>query len=160
MGLTNAAAAAIQGVQGPAGQDGADGSSCTVLNIFGIKTIACDDGTSQVVSDGADGADGQDGAQGPQGVQGPAGISGLVTVTDQSPINSVNKNVDVECPAGTKILGGGATLIGGEGFVALDLSNAIIIGGFPDTWRGGASEINPTASNWSIIVRAICATVS
>ena len=112
VGLTNAAAAAIQGVQGPtgpqglqgaqgpAGQDGADGSSCTVLNIFGIKTIACDDGTSQVVSDGADG---QDGAQGPQGVQGPAGISGLVTVTDQSPINSVNKNFDVECPAGTKI---------------------------------------------------------
>ena len=47
------------GPAGPTGPSGTDGSSCTVTeNGNGTKTIACDDGTSVTVSDGAAGAAG------------------------------------------------------------------------------------------------------
>jgi hypothetical protein len=47
------------GPQGPPGSDGTDGTSCTVTdNGNGTKTIACGDGTSVTVADGATGAAG------------------------------------------------------------------------------------------------------
>ncbi|MBN1612478.1 MAG: hypothetical protein JW940_37955, partial [Polyangiaceae bacterium] len=54
-----------QGEAGPQGAQGPAGDSCSVMDDGdGTKTIACDDGTSVTVSDGADGQDGADGADG------------------------------------------------------------------------------------------------
>jgi hypothetical protein len=66
------------------------------------------------------------------------------------------KVADVSCPAGKKIVGGGALGLNAGGNLALDESwpvNATL-------WRARAYEVNATASNWSLRAYAICAVVA
>jgi hypothetical protein len=97
------------------------------------------------------------GPAGPAGPQGAPGVSGLEIVTVSSVSNStVGKAIEASCPAGKKLLGGGAQLFGAPGSLALDES-------FPNgaaTWRATAYEVAPTASNWTVTAYAICATVA
>lgn len=65
-----------QGMQGPPGPAGADGVSCTVATLAGVTTIACTDGSTAVVLDGAPGPQGVAGPAGPAGPQGIAGPKG------------------------------------------------------------------------------------
>lgn len=115
---------------------------------------------------GAQGAQGPQGAAGPQGPAGPAGPAGpqgqaglsqVTVVTAESASDSDgSKFVDAHCPAGKRIIGGGATLVGAYGDIALDENTPLNA----TTWRAMGFEINATGSNWSVRSHAICAVVA
>ncbi|MFN8224229.1 MAG: collagen-like protein [Gaiellales bacterium] len=106
---------------------------------------------------GPQGAPGATGPAGPAGPQGAPGVSGLQTVTSDTATDSVAfKSALATCPAGKKLIGGGAMIFGQAGSVALDES-------YPasDTqWKGYATEVNATVGNWYLRVYAICAVVA
>jgi hypothetical protein len=109
---------------------------------------------------------GPQGAQGPQGPAGPAGaagpqgqpgLSGVVTVMSQSASDSTSEKViDAQCPAGKRIVGGGAGLYGASGSVSLDESWPVN----DTTWRARGAEVNATGSAWYVRAYAICAAVA
>lgn len=67
----------VDGADGADGKNGEDGSSCHVTdNGDGSATIACDDGSEAVVSDGRDGTDGENGSNGADGEHGENGVDG------------------------------------------------------------------------------------
>jgi hypothetical protein len=103
---------------------------------------------------------GPTGPQGPAGAAGAAGPPGLSAVerveltsaTSSSPTRSVN----IPCPSGKRLIGGGARVSSGSLPVAIQ-------GSFPDNdniYRAFARETTATPSNWSLTVYAICATTS
>jgi hypothetical protein len=78
-------------------------------------------------------------------------------VTATSADNSLFvKTVDVSCPEGKKVVGGGARV--------LELVPAGALGqSYPlsaTTWRAEAHEIVATGANWSVQAYAICANAS
>jgi len=115
---------------------------------------------------GAQGLQGPAGAQGPAGPAGPAGaagpqgqpgLSGVVTVMAQSASDSTaDKFVDAQCPAGKRVVGGGAGLFGAGGSVALDESWPLN----DTTWRARGSEVNATGVSWYVRAYVICAAVA
>jgi hypothetical protein len=127
------------GAQGPAGEPGPQGSP-------GLK--------------------GDTGAQGPQGnpgSQGTAGISGYEIVAFESVANSIShKDVDVLCPVGKRVLGGGGRVVTSTGFESG--SAPIVIRAsdpFGDSgWTITAEEISPYNVNWFVRTYAICANVT
>jgi len=105
-------------------------------------------------SQGPAGPAGPQGAAGPAGPQGSPGVSGVQIVSADSASDSTAfKPIDVSCPGGKKLLGGGARLYGATGDVALDES-------YPTdatTWHAYGSEIVATAVSWHVTAYAICA---
>jgi hypothetical protein len=103
---------------------------------------------------GPPGPAGPQGAAGPAGPQGSPGVSAVQIVTADSASDSTAfKPIDVSCPGGKKLLGGGARLYGAPGDVALDES-------YPTdatTWHAYGSEIVATGVSWHISAFAICA---
>ena len=97
------------------------------------------------------------GATGPQGPAGAPGVSAVERVETSSPNNSTTpKVVQIACPAGKRLLGGGARVNGGSPKVALWAS-------FPDNdniYRANASETDVFVPSWSLTVYAICAVTS
>ena len=100
------------------------------------------------------------GPTGPQGPAGPAGTPGLSAVErveTSSPNNSATpKVVEIACPAGKRLMGGGARVNGGSPKVALSAS-------FPDNdnvYRARAAETDAFIPSWSVTVYAICALAS
>ena len=124
----------------------------------GIKSIDVMNGQLRAV----DFAPGQipPGPAGPAGPAGPQGVPGLaeveiVTAATASSSNSPQQ-VDVTCPAGKRLVGGGAHVYGANAEAALDES-------FPadaTKWRATAYEVNATAVNWHLVGFAICAVAS
>jgi hypothetical protein len=118
---------------------------------------------------GGPGPKGDTGPMGPQGEpgsQGPAGISGYERVTFTTGFDSTGlKQGSVSCPAGKKLLGGGAEvfpgLIPGSNLriapVALTASEPSP--GFQE-WFARAWEITPDNGNWRLSIYAICANVA
>ena len=104
---------------------------------------------------GAQGAQGPQGAAGPQGPAGPAGPAGPQGQAGLSDSDG-STFVDAHCPAGKRIIGGGATLVGAYGDIALDENTPLNA----TTWRAMGFEINATGSNWSVRSHAICAVVA
>jgi hypothetical protein len=106
---------------------------------------------------GPPGPPGAPGQQGQQGQQGAPGLSGLELVTANSASNSASaKLIDVACPAGKKVVGGGAHIWDAGSFAALDES-------YPTsatTWRATAYEVNVTGLNWHLTAYALCANVA
>jgi hypothetical protein len=105
-------------------------------------------------------AAGPTGPAGPAGAAGPAGPPGLSAVErveTTSVMNSTpSRTAFVACPAGKRLLGGGARLNPTLPQVALQTS-------FPDNdnvYRAAAREVNATGSTWSLTVFAICGTTS
>ena len=70
--------------------------------------------------------------------------------------SSVAKLADVTCPAGKRVVGGGAHIWDAGGKVAFDESYPT----GPATWRATAYEVVATALNWHISAYAICAAVA
>ena len=102
------------------------------------------------------GPEGPEGPQGPAGPAGPAGISGFQVITSQSGTGSQSPTIhDAECPAGMKIVGGGAEILGAS-FNDISLHSSAPSPGLTG-WRGIASEVNGTGQDWSIKVTAFCA---
>ncbi|MDQ3379402.1 MAG: hypothetical protein M3546_03645 [Actinomycetota bacterium] len=97
------------------------------------------------------------GPTGPQGPAGAPGLSAVERVETSSPNNSTSpKVVQIACPAGKRLMGGGARVNGGSPKVALWAS-------FPDNdniYRANASETDAFIPAWSVTVYAICAIAS
>ncbi|MEP7225276.1 MAG: hypothetical protein ABI783_09995 [Actinomycetota bacterium] len=97
------------------------------------------------------------GPTGPQGPAGAPGVSAVERVETSSPNNSTTpKVVQIACPAGKRLLGGGARVNGGSPKVALWAS-------FPDNdniYRANASETDAFVPSWSLTAYAICAVTS
>ncbi|HVL94960.1 MAG TPA: hypothetical protein VM266_03795 [Solirubrobacteraceae bacterium] len=135
------------GPQGPAGGPGAQGPAGDT---------------------GPQGPAGERGPQGPAGERGPAGadgVSGYVTRSGTSPMDSSSdKSVAMTCPAGTKVIGGGAG-------IAMDPPTTTDVTGVPSIttsqpdganagWSAYAQEpTNLYTGNWQLSVKVICATV-
>jgi hypothetical protein len=94
------------------------------------------------------------GPAGPAGPAGPPGLTGLERVESTSATNTIaSKTQTTACPAGKRLLGGGARLNPILAQVAVQTS-------FPDNdniYRVTAREIVNTGVNWSLTVFAVCA---
>jgi hypothetical protein len=94
------------------------------------------------------------GPAGPAGPAGPPGLTGLERVESTSATNTIaSKTQATACPAGKRLLGGGARLNPILAQVAIQTS-------FPDNdniYRATAREIVNTGVNWSLTVFAVCA---
>lgn len=97
------------------------------------------------------------GPTGPTGPAGPPGVSGIERIESTSVSNSTaSKTATITCPAGKRLLGGGARLNPVLPQVALQQS-------FPDNdnvYRTSAREIVGTGANWSVTVFAVCGVAS
>ena len=107
---------------------------------------------------GPAGPAGAAGATGPAGPAGP-GVTGLEVVQSISANDSANsKSQTASCPAGKRLLAGGASLSGSIlGSVALYRSAPVSVGG--TQWTAGASEMNANPSNWRLAAYAVCAAI-
>jgi hypothetical protein len=107
---------------------------------------------------GAQGTRGEKGEKGDTGAQGAPGLSGYQQFDDFSAFDSTSpKSANAFCPAGMKVIGGGATINGAE-------SNIALKGDIPRSngsgWVATAYETAPEAGNWNVNARAICANVA
>lgn len=97
------------------------------------------------------------GPTGPQGPAGSPGLSAVERIEASSANNSVTPKVaEITCPAGKRLIGGGARVNGGTPKVALWAS-------YPDNdnvYRARATETDAFIPNWSLTVFAICAVAS
>lgn len=84
-------------------------------------------------------------------------MSAVERIETTSPSSStLSKSVFLACPAGKRLIGGGARVTGGSPRVA-------ILTSFPDNdnvWRASAAETTSTVANWTLTVYAICAVTS
>jgi hypothetical protein len=97
------------------------------------------------------------GPTGPAGPAGPSGVSGLERVDATSATNSTpGRTAAMACPAGKRLLGGGAR-------VNPVLPQVAITSSYPgddNTYQAFAREVTATGANWSLTVFAICAVAS
>jgi hypothetical protein len=105
------------------------------------------------------GPTGARGPQGPAGPAGPAGVSALQRVDVVTPTSSVNsKTISAVCPAGKRVIGGGARVTGNGAF-KVSINEA-----YPDSdatkFNGVAREVDATALTWALQVYAMCANVA
>jgi hypothetical protein len=110
---------------------------------------------------GLSGPIGATGARGPQGQKGDTGSPGIShwqVVTHISADDSTSpKQAAVTCPAGTQVISTDGQIIDNPGdSVAL---TALITFTDGSGARADAQEVVATASNWAVMVEAICATV-
>lgn len=104
------------------------------------------------------GAQGAKGDKGDTGPQGPSGLSGVEIVEAATVFDSSNtKEEEVSCPAGKRVLGGGAA-VEGPAFtsVAIDLNQPAS----NTSWAAAAHEHDATAESWELQVYAICGNAS
>ena len=98
------------------------------------------------------------GPKGEKGDKGDVGVSGYQIVNSNTANDSTSVKADSAlCPPGKRVIGGGALTIGGVASVALVSSIANPGGG---SWLAQAVEVNSFTGSWTLIVRAICATVA
>ena len=98
------------------------------------------------------------GPPGPAGPAGPAGLSAVERVETTTPLNTASpKPAQMACPAGKRLLGGGARL---NGAGASPPVNVAIQASFPDNdniYRAVGREVTATNATWSLTVFAVCA---
>jgi hypothetical protein len=103
------------------------------------------------------GPTGPAGPAGPAGAAGPPGLSAVERIDTSSANNTTSpKSAFLTCPAGKRLIGGGARVNGGS-------PDTAILQSFPDNdniWRATAAETDTIAGSWSLTVFAICATTS
>ena len=75
-----------------------------------------------------------------------------------SGVDSSDKSVTAQCPAGKKLIGGGATAHAVFG----NPKELTLLASYPsgNTWRAVAREAVPYAGNWLLNAYAICAVVA
>ena len=112
---------------------------------------------------GEPGPKGDKGEPGPAGVRGEPGAPGLsgyeVRIANSPMDSGSGKGLSVHCPAGKVAIGGGAFLTGGNGAMYAPAAVALVessINGL-DAWRARGHEVTPTAEEWQLYVRVICA---
>jgi hypothetical protein len=97
--------------------------------------------------------------------QGQSGVSGYEEVAASTATNSAgDKTLFANCPAGKKIVGGGAGVYGewtAQGQILVDGVGLIMDHPFNDTgWVAKAEEFVPTANGWYLFIKIVCADVS
>ena len=103
---------------------------------------------------GPPGLQGIRGEKGDTGAQGAPGLSGYQQFDDYSAFDSTTpKTANAFCPAGMKVIGGGATINGADGNIALKVDIPRSNG---SGWISTAYETAPEAGNWNVNARAIC----
>jgi hypothetical protein len=99
------------------------------------------------------------GPAGSAGPAGPPGLSGVERVEATSVHNSTpGRSASIACPAGKRLIGGGARLNPTPPLVQVALQQS-----YPDNdniFRAYAREIVGTGTTWSLTVFAICAVAS
>ncbi len=150
------------GATGPVGATGATGSA-------GPSGPKGDPGVQGPSGEpGPKGDAGPEGPMGPAGAPGVAGTSGVTgyhTVLAQSQYDSSSpKDVDAQCPAGERALGGGVEIFAAVGDPNRDTAPLALVSSFPSpdgtVWGGRAVELAPYIFPWLMNVRVICAVVS
>jgi len=128
-------------------------SAVTSAKVKNRSLLRADFATGQLPA----GPAGPAGPTGPAGPAGPAGLSGLERVEVTSLNNTASpKTAQMACPAGKRLIGGGARLNGGGAAVAVQQS-------FPDNdniFRAQGREVVATNAVWSLTVFAVCAVAS
>lgn len=109
------------------------------------------------------GAIGPPGPVGPRGDAGLPGLSGLLAVSVSSGADSSSpKTSTATCPSGKRVLGGGATIVGGgPGGPAITQSQPV--GGdaaSANAWTATAYEVGSYTPSWRLIAYALCASVA
>jgi hypothetical protein len=103
---------------------------------------------------------GPKGDKGEKGDKGAPGLSGVETVVATGPAQSSKFTVvTANCPAGKRIIGGGANASISGAFY----DDLAIVGSYPLTttrWQAVAAEANATTGNWRLSAYAICAVVT
>lgn len=109
----------------------------------------------------AAGPAGPAGPTGPAGAAGPPGLSGVERVESTTLVNSASpKSTQMACPAGKRLIGGGARLNGPDAPPPISVA---IQASYPDNdniYRAVGREAVATAGTWSLTVFAICASAS
>lgn len=131
-----------QGPSGPTGPQGPTGSG----------------GGGTVGPPGPTGPQGPLGPTGPTGPVGDPGISNYSTHTHNSGNTNTNvvKQVQVNCPTGTKPLGGGGEISPSDTEGIFLVSSYVRGSG----WFSKAESAAPPGQRWKLITHVICATVS
>jgi len=95
---------------------------------------------------------------GPQGPAGPPGVSGLQLISGSGVSNSSSpKSQQQDCPAGKKVIGGGAVLTGSTANTFLGASRPTDPGtGWIATGRESSGG---NAGSWAVQTWVVCATV-
>jgi hypothetical protein len=128
-------------------------SAVTSAKVKNKSLLRADFATGQIPA-GPVGPAGPAGAVGPAG---PPGVSGVERVEVTSLNNTASpKTAQMACPAGKRLLGGGARVNTAPQVVALQSS-------FPDNdniYRATARETSGTNAVWSLTVFAVCANAS
>jgi hypothetical protein len=114
---------------------------------------------------GPEGPAGPAGPEGPEGPAGPAGgVGGAHSVFRLSPFDTLDKIVDVRCPAGEVATGGGFNVAPDANLprpaVVVSQSLPVTELGVPVGWRVGAFKVAPSTTPWTLVVDAICVPAS
>jgi hypothetical protein len=92
------------------------------------------------------------------GPRGAPGVSGLEVLTVASATDSSQtKSVTATCPAGKRVVGGGARATGAG------VTEVSVTENYPastNQWTASAREVNAVGGSWSLSVYALCATVT
>ena len=140
----------LQGVQGPAGPQGPQGEPGPA----GEK--------------GDRGDKGDKGDPGERGEQGPPGVAGVTTVFATSDHNSDSTRLaTVTCPAGSRVVGGGAELphqflttpFGSFEIPPPGVAVSVSRPNGTTGWTARAYEVSPTEASWRLSVYALCAEI-
>lgn len=102
--------------------------------------------------------------RGLQGPQGAPGISGYEVVSAASPFDSnASKGAAVSCPAGKRLLGGGAEIFPSVADPNRDTAPVVLASSTSnnnDGWIAHAVEIGTYTFSWDLTATAICANVA
>ena len=150
-------AAAVALPKGSVGTPQLKNSAVTTAKVKNRTLLRADFAPGQLQA----GPAGPAGPTGPAGPAGPAGLSGLERVEATTLLNTASpKPVQMACPAGKRLLGGGARL---NGAGASPPVNVAIQASFPDNdnvYRAVGREVTATNATWSLTVFAVCANAS
>lgn len=106
---------------------------------------------------GPEGDKGGKGDKGDKGDTGAPGVSEYEIVTAQSPTDSTaNKAITASCPAGKKLLGGGALTI------PANATTSWVVASFPPnatSWQARGTETPGYVGTWTLSAVAICAKI-
>jgi hypothetical protein len=161
------------GDPGPAGEPGAQGPTGTAgVGTTGPPGVPGEPGAQggpgpggEAGTAGPKGEPGANGAAGPAGPQGPAGPSGpagpaapavVPTTAAGASANDPNspKTATATCPDGKRVTGGGYALVPNDPGIILTASAPVGVTG----WSATATELSlPAATNWQLLVFAVCA---
>jgi hypothetical protein len=97
------------------------------------------------------------GPRGAQGAPGAPGVSGYQLISQEvATAANASKSHTVTCPAGKRVLGGGARIVTGEGAVVIDEAYA----NSETTYYAETRTIGGGAVNHGLVVSVVCANVT